>query len=145
MIFDNKAIFSDKQAIVATAVSTNVIDMGAAGQTYLGQQLKRAAGKEPIPFALSVNEAFNNLTSLAIAIQVSTDEAFTSPVTLSTQTLALAALKVGAKLAFPILPTEMVGYRFIRISYTVTGTAPTTGKVTAGIVGAVDQGYYGNV
>ncbi len=27
--------------------------------------------------------------------------------------------------------------RYIRLNYTVTGTAPTTGKVTAGITGGV--------
>lgn len=145
MIFDNKAIFSDKQAITADAASTNVIDMGAAGKTYLNQQLKRAAGVECIPFALLVTEAFDNLTSLKIAIQGSTDEAFTSPVEVAAQTVLLADLKVGKKFPFPVLPSEMKGLRYLRMYYDVTGTAPTAGEVTAGIVGAVDQGYYGNV
>ena len=145
MIFENKAIFSDKQAITADAVSTNVIDMGAPGKTYLGVQLKRAAGVEGIPFVLLVNEVFNNLTNLAITIQGSTDEAFTSPVNIASQTILLADLKVGKKFPFPVLPSEMKGLRYLRMNYDVTGTAPTTGKITAGIVGAVDQGYYGNV
>lgn len=147
MILDNQNLLSDKQAIVASAVSTNVIDMQVAGKTYLNQQLKRNAGKEPIPFLVSVNEAFNNLTSLTITIQTAADgdEAFASPTSHSAQTILLAALKVGKKFAYPILPSELLGARYLRISYTVAGTAPTTGKVTAGVVAAVDQGYYGNV
>lgn len=147
MILDQQNLLSDKQAITASAASTNVIDMQKAGQTYLGQQLKRNPGKEPIPFFVSVNEAFNNLTSLTIAIQTAADgdEAFASPTTVSSAVIPLAALKVGKKFPYDILPTELLNARYLRINYTVTGTAPSTGKVTSGVVGAVDQGYYGNV
>ena len=33
MIFDEQALFSDKQAITADAASTNVIDLGAPGHS----------------------------------------------------------------------------------------------------------------
>jgi hypothetical protein len=146
MILDNENLFSDKQAIVATAPSTNIIDLQVAGKTYLGQQLTRNVGNECIPFLVSVNEAFNTLTSLTITIQGSSVEGFGSGVVdFAAQTIPLAQLKVGKKFAFPILPANMIGIRYLRINYTVTGTPPTTGKVTAGVVGAVDLGYYGNV
>ena len=59
--------------------------------------------------------------------------------------MPLADLKVGAKIPYDILPTEIKGLRYLRTRYEVVGTAPSTGKVTAGVVGAVDEGYYGNV
>jgi hypothetical protein len=34
--------------------------------------------------------------------------------------------------------------RYMRIKYTVVGTAPTQGKITAGFVAAVDGAYVGN-
>lgn len=147
MILDQQNLLSDKQAIIATTTSTNVIDMQPAGKTYLGQQLRRNAGKEPIPFFVSVNQAFNTLTSLTIAIQIAAngDEAFASPTTVASAVIPLAALKVGKKFPFDILPTEMLNGRYLRVLYTVTGTNPTLGQVSAGVVGAVDQGYYGNV
>ncbi len=48
-------------------------------------------------------------------------------------TYALADLAVGAKL---LLPDELpVGTdeRYLRLKYTVAGTAPTLGKITAGV------------
>jgi len=147
MILDQQNLLSDKQAITASAASTNVIDMQVAGKTYLGQQLKRNAGKEPIPFFVSVNQAFNTLTSLTISIQTALtgDEAFASPTTVSSVSIPLASLKVGSKFPFPILPSEMLNARYLRVLYSVVGTNPTLGQVSAGVVGAVDQGYYGNV
>ena len=145
MILDNQAILSDKQAIVATANSTNVIDLQPAGKTYNNIQLIRNVGKMPIPFLVSVNEAFNNLTSLTVIIQGSVDEAFTTPKNIVSFTMPLADLKVGAKIPYDILPTGIKGLRYLRTRYEVVGTAPSTGKVTAGVVGAVDEGYYGNV
>ncbi len=50
-------------------------------------------------------------------------------------TIPLASLVLGYKSPVITLPMKME--RYIRLNYTVTGTAPTTGKVTAGITGGV--------
>lgn len=136
MITDATTLFSDSQAITATAASTNVVDLGATG-TPAGSSvaLTRDIGKSgQIPLLVEVTEAFNNLTSLAIAVQVATDAAFTSPVEVATRTYLLAELTLGKRLSFPAEFPEGTNLRYVRIRYTVTGTAPTTGKVWAGVV-----------
>jgi ACR3 family arsenite efflux pump ArsB len=92
MIIDQTNVYSDSQAITATAASTNIVDVGAAGTAFgAAAAVARDIGKATeIPLYLSVTEAFNNLTSLKVSFQ--TD------------------------------------------NYTVTGTAPTTGKMFAGVV-----------
>lgn len=129
MIFDQQNLFSDAQAITATAASTNVIDLGpiAAGQT-------RDIGKgTPIPLLIQVVEAFADLTSLKIDIELDSTETFTPDKTISVGTYLLADLKAGMKVPFQCVP-DGVNMRFMRLKYTVTGTAPTAGKITAGIV-----------
>lgn len=136
MITDATTLFSDSQAITATASSTNVVDLGATG-TPAGSSvaLSRDIGKSgQIPLLVEVTEAFNNLTSLAIAVQVATDAAFTSPVEVATRTYLLAELTLGKRLSFPAEFPEGTNLRYVRIRYTVTGTAPTTGKIWAGAV-----------
>ena len=41
MILDNRVLFSDQQAVVATAASTNSVDLKALGLTYDKVQLRR--------------------------------------------------------------------------------------------------------
>ena len=138
MITDATTLFSDNQAVTATAASTNVIDLGATG-TPSGSSvaLSRDIGKSAeIPLLLEVTEAFNNLTSLAVAVQVATDAAFTSPVEVATRTYLLAELTLGKRLGFPAEFPEGTNLRYVRMRYTVTGTAPTTGKIWAGVVAA---------
>lgn len=132
MRLDSQAIFSNEQAITATTASTNVIKMSA------GVLNEVAFGKE-LPLLIQVVEAFNNLTNLKVGIQTATDEAFTTPVTLCEATLALNKLTVGAKFPIHCIPAGNKGY--MRLYYTVNGTAPSTGKITAGIVDAVDGSF----
>lgn len=135
MLFDLQSMFSDQQAITATAASTNVIDLGAVDTPkHAVGPITRDMGKgRPIPVHIQVTEAFNNLTSLAIALQVDDDEAFGSAKTVMTTTVLLADLAAGKRIA-PFYIPEGVDERYVRLNYTVSGTAPTTGKVTAGLV-----------
>lgn len=137
MITDATLVLSDSQAITGTASSTNIIDNGATG-TPAGAStaLARDIGKSnEIPFLLEVTEAFNNLTSLAVALQVSTDAAFTSPVEVATRTYLLADINAaGRRLSFPAQIPEGANLRYMRLRYTVTGSNPSTGKLWAGVV-----------
>jgi len=123
MLLDDKNLFSRDQAITATANSTDVIDLGVAG---------RASGNGLEPF-VHVTQAFNNLTSLAIAVQSATDSAFTTPITHQTvsRTLASGGLALGQRIDLGELLEGTS--RYVRLVYTVTGTAPTTGTVTSGL------------
>lgn len=144
MILDNQAIFSDQQAITASAVSTNVIDLGAMGSTsYNKTTLKRNLGKGPeIPLLIQVTEDFATLTSLTVALQQDDSDAFGSPTVVASQTIGVAQLKAGYIFPIDKVPRG-VTERFLRLSYTVTGSNATTGKITAGFTTAVDGAYRG--
>jgi hypothetical protein len=144
MIFDRTLQFSNAQAIIADAASTNVIDLRALGRVYgHAADLKRDLGiGNKIPLLVQVVEAFNTLTSLEIQVQVSVDEAFTSPIVVHSQTLLLAALTVGAQMNVDFLPRG-TNQRYLRLYYNVTGTDPTLGKITAGIVMAIQPSNAG--
>lgn len=138
MIFDKQTMFSDGQAVTATAPSTNIIDLGATGTPYGSTAaLVRDIGKgsTKIPLAVMVNSAFNNLTSVTVAVQVDDNAGFASPKTVGQRTFALAEL-TGGMLEFPDAFYEGTNERYVRLLYTVAGTAPTTGTITAGVVAA---------
>lgn len=136
MIFDKENLFSDGQAITATAASTNYVDLGATGTVYgASAAMVRDIGKgKPIPLRVQVIEAFNTLTSLKVDIEVDDNSSFSSAKVVDSQTIPLAGLTKGA--VFNGLRYVPVGTdeRYVQLRYTVTGTAPTTGKVTAGFV-----------
>jgi hypothetical protein len=145
MILDQNALFSDAQAITADAASTNHYDLGEMGVTaYNSVQLRRNIGKGcyPIPLLIQVVEDFDALTSLEIIVQTDEDPAFGSAKNVMSVTVPLAELIAGFISPIDKLPRGIVE-RYLRIYYNVNGSNPTVGKVTAGIVGAVDGGYQG--
>jgi len=144
MILDNRAIFSDQQAITATAASTNVMDLQALGLTYDLVQLKRRQGIKDIPLFLKVTEDFDALTSLTIAIETSDAEGFGSGVvTVFSVSVLLADLVVGYKFPLPYLPKNITK-RYVRFKYTVSGSNPTVGKISSGLTcGSADESYVG--
>lgn len=136
MIFDRTNLFSDAQAVTATTFSTNVIDLGATGIPIPGTAaLVRDVGKgTTVPLACRIVENFNNLTSLTVSVEVATDAAFTTPVQVFVSP-AYTLAQVSTAKAYILPDSVPVGanLRFIRLKYTVAGTAPTTGKITAGV------------
>ena len=143
MILDKNTLLSDDQAVTATAISENVIDLGALGTTYDGVVLSRSEGTcQKVPLLVQVTADFATLTSLTISVEASAAAALTSPDVLFSQTIAVADLVAGKKLAFDVLPND-IEKRFLGVRYTVTGSNATAGNITAGIVAAVDHGYRG--
>lgn len=140
MIFDNELLLSDDQAITATAASTNYWDRGATGTPVRAVgPLSSDAGKgNDIPVSIVVTETFNNLTSLKVDLQVDNDSAFGSPKTVQS-TVVLAADLVQGKKVPPMEIPEGTDERYVRLNYTVTGVAPTTGKVNAGVVADIQS------
>ncbi len=130
MILDEQGLFSNNQAITASCVSTNVLDLGKREVSF----------GTPVDLLIQVTEDFNNLTSLSVAVQTSLNEGFSTPVKLTEATIALANLKKGEILPIQFLPKGNLGY--MRLSYTVTGTAPTKGKVLAGLVDGAEQSFH---
>lgn len=143
MIFDKTNLFSDQQAITGDAASTNVIDLGPTQTPKHGKKnITRDIGKgRKIDLRVQVTEAFNTLTSLTISVQTDSVENFASPKTVASVVVPLASLTVGY-----ILPIDTVlrgtDERYVRLYYDVTGTDPTTGKITAGLVfGNEERGW----
>lgn len=139
MIFDRTLLFSDGQAITATVPSTNVVDLGATGTVNgASTAMVREIGYgNDVDLSVTVTQSFNNLTSLSIAIQVDDNAAFSSPTTVFTSpAYMLAQLATGAKYLLPDTLPAGTNERYVRLMYTVAGTAPTTGKITAGVVAA---------
>lgn len=134
MILSAQQLFSDDQAITATAISTNVIDLGAPGTPYgAAAALNADKGKgAPIPILVQVTAAFATLTSLTITVEVSAAAGLTSPVALATETVAVADLIVGKQMFMQVLPNG-ANLRYLGIRYTVTGSNATAGTITAGI------------
>ena len=94
MILDEQGLFSNNQKITATAVSTNVLDLGKREVSF----------GTPVELFIQVTEDFDKLTSLSIKVQTSVDEAFTTPVDLVEQTILAENLKKGAVSNIKFLP-----------------------------------------
>jgi hypothetical protein len=133
MILDKNLILSELQAVTATAISANVIDLGINGivpYEAAAAAMNLGAGNE-IPFLLMVNEDFAALTSLTVTIETSAAAALTSPTVLYTSgAIPLATLKAGYKLPIRWMPDAPL-LRYLGVRYTVTGTTASAGKVTA--------------
>ena len=123
MLLDAQSLFSDNQAVTASAASTNVVKFGKGECTY-------------VPLLIQVTEDFATLTSLTVKVQTATDSAFTNAVDLASSTIAVANLKTGTVVPINYMPSGNLGY--VRIYYTVTGSNATAGKITAGVVAGVD-------
>ena len=130
MILDEQGLFSNKQAVKASCVSENILDMGKREVSF----------GTPVELFIQIAEEFNNLTSLTIKVQTSKDEDFADTVDLIEHTMKLAELKQGAVSSIKFLPKGNLGY--MRLSYVVTGTAPTKGSILAGISDGVQQSFH---
>lgn len=132
MITDKLLRVSEDQAITADAASTNTIDLGTATDIGEGKTLF---------MVFTVTEAFNNATSVALQVITSASANLGTPTVRTAQTIALAGLTLGAQVALPIPPAiGSLGQRYLGAYYDVTGTAPSTGKITADIVEAIQDG-----
>lgn len=142
MIFDKTLMLSDEQAVTADAPSTNVIDLIAPGTPFGSTQpINKDVGRAVrVPLAIVVGETFNNATSLAVQVQTSPDNATWNTI-LTAQTVPLADLKAGYSFKVIDELPEGTNGRYVRLFYDVTGTAPTTGKITAGVVMARQTNY----
>lgn len=140
MILSAQLLFSDDQAITATADSTNVVDLGLPGTPFGGAApLIQDIGKgTKIPILIQVTEAFNNLTSLTVNLSVGPTAALGT--TILSQVILLADLIAGKQVVFDVLPKE-IDVQFLGVEYVVTGVAPTTGTVTAGITMGVQTNF----
>lgn len=135
MIFSAQDEFSNKQAITASAASTNHIDLLATGTSYgAAAALNRDLGKgNLIPVYIGVTTAFATLTSLKVAVQTDDNSSFSSATTvLETEAIPVASLVAGYQFNIQNIPLQSTE-RYIRLYYTVAGSNATAGNIQAGI------------
>jgi len=132
MITDKLLRVSEAQAITGDAASTNTIDLLTAQDIGEGK---------PLYAVFTVTEAFNNLTSILFEVISSANADLSSPTILSMQSQLLAALTVGAQFVVVVPPqVASLGKRYLGAYYDVTGTNPSTGKVTCDFVETIQDG-----
>lgn len=122
MMLDAANIYSNAQALTATAASTDVIDHRATGDL----------GRTSLRLRVTVQTAFSGGTSVDAQFQTSATENFASPVTLiSSGAIAVANLTAGRVILDVPVPSSTL--RYTRMNYAVVGT-PTAGAVDAQLV-----------
>lgn len=135
MIFSAQQLFSDDQAITASADSTNVIDLGVPGTPFdAAAPLNQDVGKgNPIPFLVQVTEAMTAAGAATLTINVSTGATTALGTTIaSVGPIAVADLVAGYQSAIHVLPNKITE-RYLGIEYVVATGPMTAGTVTAGI------------
>ena len=138
MFIDQLLQFSPTpQAITANAGSVDQIDLGPLGQ---GQTIRDIGVGEDLYLVVRSVAAFNNLTSLTFTLQTDDNAGFASPTQVwASAAIPLAQLTANRVQAIVNLPPGVPIERFLRMNYTVAGTAPTTGSVEAFIVNDIQQ------
>lgn len=133
MILDKLLMFSEAQAVTASAASTDVIDLGPID----GNRRDIGVGY-PLELFVTVNTtaAAAGAATLNISLQTSPDNS-TWTTLASSGDLALSALTAGKRVVSQKVPQGV--QRYLRLNYTV-GTGPlTAGAFTAGINLDVDN------
>ena len=124
------------QAITATAVSTDVIDLSVARDVGEGRDLF---------MVFTVVVAFAGTGSVNMQVVTDDNAALSSPTVIgSTGAVAVASLTAGAQYVVPIPPqVASLGERYLGAQYTCSAS-PTTGTFLTQIVTDIQDGkkYY---
>ena len=133
-MLDDSLKFSEDQAITATATSTNIIDLGNKREVAFGN---------PVSLYIMIKESFNTLTSLTFTVKTSANSDMSSASELASCTVALANLTKGKRVPLAFFPCG--NKRYAQLTYTVTGSNPSTGKISAYLADAVPQSYHDKI
>ena len=116
MYIDKQLEFSDGQSLTASAASTNVVDLGAAGDLGTG---------EPMAVVVQLDADIGGAdTTLDVKVQKDTVENFASAEDVIAGPQIGAGAKAGRQVVLPIPPGEL-DQRYARVYYTLGGTSPS--------------------
>lgn len=124
---DDQNLYSDAQALTATAASTNLIDHGVDGNLGVG---------EPMVVVLSLDVAAddgNADETYVAALEADDNSSFSSAASVGSVTITRGDA-AGTKYYIPVPPSESME-RYSRINFTLGGTSPSA-TVTARLVPA---------
>lgn len=129
MYIDAQLLFSDEQAVTATANSTNVIDTGIARDIGIGESLW---------LFILVTETMDDTgddSTLTVTLVTDDNAALSSVATVQTLVVIPATTAAGTFYVFPLPAAVLAEYQqYIGLAYTTTGGDLSAGKFTAGIV-----------
>lgn len=135
MITDKLLRVSDSQAVTATAVSTDTIDLSVARDMGQGNELT---------MVFSVTEAVTAAGAATVTFQVisSASANLSSPTVIgSSAVIGKAALPIGTQVAVKINPLiASLGQQYIGANYVVATGPLTAGKFTADVVTDIQDG-----
>lgn len=127
MILDKLLMFSEAQAVTATAASVDVIDLGPMDGT------RRDIGVGyPLEFWATVNTTATaaGAATLNVQLQTSADNSSWSTI-YESGAQALANLAAGKRIVSAKVPAGVL--RYLRVNYTVATGPLTAGAFTSGI------------
>lgn len=142
MIIDNTLVFSDHQAVTATAASTNLWNLLAQGTpqgwiSAYGRDM--GEGARSIPLLVEVTTTFATLTSLTVTVETDDNAAFSSATTVYTSGAVVAAtLVAGYKFNLQRVPNGVLE-QYVRLKYTVAGSDATAGKIFAAVTAGIQS------
>jgi len=125
MYIDAQHLFSNSQALTATANSTNLIDLGGDHNVGIG---------EPMAVVISVEVALDDSDAdetYVFTVQTDDNSSFSSAATIATKT-ATRGDAAGTKYVLPI-PADTSAEQYLRVVYTLGGTSPS-GTVSAFLI-----------
>ena len=118
MLIDNLTVFSDNVSVAAG--NSNVVEV----MPFFGKG-------NPVNVTVCVTKDVNNLTALNVKLQQADSAAGAFTDTGAGLNLTLKDLQAGRTFRF-VLPDNAI-QPFLRLNYTVTGTAPSAGKLFAAL------------
>lgn len=128
MFIDDTLLFSDAQAVTATAVSSNIVNTSVARDLGNGN---------PLYVVIAVTTTFTNTGTVEVALQGDSTSTISPDGTHDLGVLAAGSL-AGRVYVFPIPPAlAAAGYQYLQLNYTVSGTV-SAGNVTSFIA----SGYH---
>ena len=133
MVFDKQNLFSEDQAITATARSSNVIDLGAVAAAA-------AIGKNDldVEVVVQVTTAFDSAAddgTLVVALMTDSDAVIGTGGVVLHQTAAIAEAALVAGYQFSLGKIPVNALRYIDLNFTVAGSGDfTAGNIMAGLV-----------
>ncbi len=117
MIIDAQNLFSDDQALTATAVSTNVIDLGIDRNVGIGEPMAAV-----VTLSVAADDADADETYV-VTLETDDNSSFSSATVIATATI-LKGAEAGSKVVL-MVPADETAERYLRINYTLGGTSPS--------------------